>query len=197
MQSAEHDLARAVIKFLSDRGYLTSPLDVVDLMIELQNAIGSTNTHAAKQEDLSLASKGRSDVQEMAPVAETQELRPAVSRKQSIHRDYLICLEDGQRVVLLRRYLKSRYNMTPDQYRIKWGLPPDYPMVAPGFAERKSLFAKQIGFGRSHRPEFKEHYEEVKRQLNVGSKKQAKKATEQASQEESAPAARRNKSDAS
>jgi hypothetical protein len=70
--------------------------------------------------------------------------------------------------VLLRRHLKTRYNMTPDQYRIKWGLPNDYPMVAPNFAQKKSAFAKVTGFGRSHRKEFKEHYDEVKKRLKEG-----------------------------
>ncbi len=80
-------------------------------------------------------------------VAETPA-KPAVTIKKSITPDYLICLEDGKRLKMLKRHLRSTYNMTPDAYRTKWGLPPDYPMVAPNYAAQRSAFAKEIGLGR-------------------------------------------------
>ncbi len=76
---------------------------------------------------------------------------PAVPIKRSVRPDYLICLEDGKRLKMLRRYLKSQFDLTPEAYRAKWGLPPDYPMVAPNYARQRSEFAKKIGLGRSRR----------------------------------------------
>ncbi len=81
--------------------------------------------------------------------AETQQKQnPAVPVKKSVTNDYIICLEDGARVKLLKRYIASRFNMTPAQYRQKWSLPADYPMVAPAYAERRSMMAKERGLGR-------------------------------------------------
>jgi predicted transcriptional regulator len=77
--------------------------------------------------------------------------RPAVSIKKSITPDHLVCLEDGKRFKSLRRHLRSQYNMTPEQYREKWGLPPDYPMVAPNYAAARSQLAKQMGLGQQRR----------------------------------------------
>lgn len=73
--------------------------------------------------------------------------QPAVSIKKSITSDYLICLEDGKKLKMLKRHLKTAYNMTPEEYRERWGLPLDYPMVAPSYAERRSKLAKDIGLG--------------------------------------------------
>lgn len=78
--------------------------------------------------------------------------KPAVTVKKSITPDYLICLEDGKRLKMLKRYLRSRFSLTPDQYRAKWGLPADYPMVASNYAARRSEFAKKIGLGRTSAP---------------------------------------------
>ncbi len=75
-------------------------------------------------------------------------LEPAVSIRASIKPDYLICLEDGKKLKMLKRYLRTNYNMTPDEYRAKWGLPKDYPMVAPSYREARSALAHQIGLGR-------------------------------------------------
>ncbi|MDE0050086.1 MAG: MucR family transcriptional regulator [Rhodospirillales bacterium] len=77
--------------------------------------------------------------------------KPAVPVKKSITPDYLICLEDGRELKMLKRHLRTTYNMTPDEYRAKWGLDPDYPMVAPNYARRRSEFAKQIGLGQKRR----------------------------------------------
>ena len=75
--------------------------------------------------------------------------KPAVPIKKSITPEYLICLEDGKKLKMLKRYLRSRYGLSPDQYRTKWGLPADYPMVASNYAAQRSEFAKKIGLGRT------------------------------------------------
>lgn len=75
--------------------------------------------------------------------------QPAVPIRKSITPDYLVCLEDGRHLKMLKRYLRSHYKMTPDQYRAKWSLPADYPMVAPNYAQQRSDFAKKIGLGRA------------------------------------------------
>ncbi|MBY0272504.1 MAG: MucR family transcriptional regulator [Alphaproteobacteria bacterium] len=72
---------------------------------------------------------------------------PIVPIEDSVHPDYIICLEDGRRLKMLKRHLRTAYNMTPDQYRERWGLSPDYPMVAPNYAKRRSNLAKDIGLG--------------------------------------------------
>lgn len=73
--------------------------------------------------------------------------QPVVSVKKSVFPDYIICLEDGKKLKMLKRHLKTAYNMTPEEYRERWNLPADYPMVAPNYAERRSGLAKQIGLG--------------------------------------------------
>ena len=77
-----------------------------------------------------------------------QTARPSVPVKKSVMPDYIICLEDGKKLKMLKRHLRTSYNMTPDEYRAKWGLPSDYPMVAPNYAVQRSDFAKKIGLGR-------------------------------------------------
>src|SRR6266853_6666271 len=77
-----------------------------------------------------------------------EPLKPAVPVRKSVTPDYLVCLEDGKKLKMLKRHLRSTYNMTPDEYRAKWGLAPDYPMVAPKYAQQRSAFAKKIGLGR-------------------------------------------------
>ena len=74
---------------------------------------------------------------------------PAVSIKKSLNDAYLICLEDGKKVTMLKRYLRTQYDLTPEQYRVKWNLPSDYPMVAPDYSKRRSDFAKSIGLGKA------------------------------------------------
>jgi predicted transcriptional regulator len=69
----------------------------------------------------------------------------------SIQHDHIVCLEDGKKLTMLKRYLRSRYALSPEDYRRRWGLPPDYPMVAPAYAARRSDFAKQIGLGKGVR----------------------------------------------
>jgi predicted transcriptional regulator len=77
--------------------------------------------------------------------------KPATPINKSINHDYIICLEDGKKLKMLKRYLRSTYNMSPEEYRKRWGLPADYPMVAPAYAARRSEFAKRIGLGRGVR----------------------------------------------
>ena len=83
--------------------------------------------------------------------APKEELRPAVPIKKSITPDFLISLEDGRRYKSLKRHLRTSYNMTPDQYRAKWNLPSDYPMVAPNYAKARSALAKTMGLGQRRR----------------------------------------------
>ncbi|HEX7758877.1 MAG TPA: MucR family transcriptional regulator [Caulobacteraceae bacterium] len=77
--------------------------------------------------------------------------RPAVSVAKSVQHDFIVCLEDGKKLKMLKRYLRAQYDMSPEDYRRKWNLAPDYPMVAPAYAARRSDFAKQIGLGRGVR----------------------------------------------
>lgn len=77
--------------------------------------------------------------------------RPAVSIRRSVQPDYLVCLEDGKKLKMLKRHIRTTYGMTPEEYRAKWGLAPDYPMVAPNYAKQRSEFAKKIGLGRKTR----------------------------------------------
>ena len=81
----------------------------------------------------------------------TERLQPAVSIKKSVMPDYIVCLEDGKKLKMLKRHLKTAYNMTPEEYREKWGLPRDYPMVAPNYAKHRSSLAKKIGLGTKSR----------------------------------------------
>ncbi len=85
------------------------------------------------------------------PVAEPLP-EPAVSIRSSIKNDHIVCLEDGKKLKMLKRHLMTRYNMTPDQYRTRWNLPSDYPMVAPAYAEKRRELAKKIGLGRKPAP---------------------------------------------
>lgn len=89
-------------------------------------------------------------VQELSADAPAEAPRPdpAVPISKSITPDHVICLEDGRKLKMLKRYLRTRYDLTPEQYRVRWGLPSDYPMVAPNYAKRRSAFAKEIGLGR-------------------------------------------------
>ena len=77
--------------------------------------------------------------------------RPAVPVSRSVTSDYIVCLEDGRKLKMLKRHLRSRYDMSPDDYRKRWSLPADYPMVAPAYTERRSEFAKKIGLGKGVR----------------------------------------------
>jgi predicted transcriptional regulator len=88
---------------------------------------------------------------EVAPIAAPVRQKPAVPVARSVQHDHIVCLEDGKKLKMLKRYLRARFDMSPEDYRRKWGLAADYPMVAPAYAERRSQFAKEIGLGRGVR----------------------------------------------
>ena len=92
----------------------------------------------------SLISLGDSD----SPTPKAANQKPAVPIKKSITPDYIICLEDGRKLKMLKRHLRTAFGLTPEEYRAKWRLPSDYPMVAPNYAKKRSAFAKEIGLGR-------------------------------------------------
>ncbi|MGE5203141.1 MAG: MucR family transcriptional regulator [Acidobacteriota bacterium] len=122
--------------------------ELLSLTTEIVAAHVSNNTVAANdlpqlisQVYQSLAGVGKGP----APAAERPE--PAVPVKKSVHADYIVCLEDGKKLKMLKRHLKTAYNMTPEQYRERWGLAQDYPMVAPNYARQRSRLAKEIGLG--------------------------------------------------
>ena len=80
-----------------------------------------------------------------------ETLKPAVPKKRSVTPDFIVCLEDGKKLKMLKRHIRTSYNLSPEEYRKKWGLPDDYPMVAPKYAAQRSELAKKIGLGKSRR----------------------------------------------
>jgi len=91
------------------------------------------------------------DVANAAPASQDSNQEPAIAIKKSVTADYIICLEDGKKFKSLKRHLRTRYSMSPDEYRLKWGLPHDYPMVAPNYAKERSNLAKRMGLGQGRR----------------------------------------------
>lgn len=117
--------------------------------IVAQLAAAYFSNHSVAIEDIPAFLQLMSEtVDSLNPQSAAVRKEPAVSIKQSITPDYLVSLEDGQKYKSLKRHLRAQYNMTPDDYRAKWGLPDDYPMVAPNYAARRSELAKVIGLGR-------------------------------------------------
>lgn len=138
----------------SDEAATQSNTDIARLSADVVAAYVSGNTVSASQvpdliRSVHDALRGLNGAPAAAPPAERQ--RPAVPINRSIQDDYLVCLEDGAKLKMLKRYLRSRFNLSPEEYRRKWGLPPDYPMVAPAYAARRSDFARQIGLGKGVR----------------------------------------------
>ena len=115
--------------------------------------VTKNNISAAELPELIRAIYGTfSGLGQIAPVAVALVAqKPAIAPSKSITDDYIICLEDGKKLKMLKRYLRTQYGLTPEDYRRKWKLPADYPMVAPAYAERRSTFAKEIGLGRGVR----------------------------------------------
>ena len=115
--------------------------------------------HGGGVEDLGAAEGLQREVgaQQLPPASRVRDgaakppLQPAVPIRRSVTPDYIVCLEDGKKLKMLKRHLRTSYNLTPDEYRTKWQLGPDYPMVAPNYAKRRSEFAKQIGLGQKSR----------------------------------------------
>lgn len=100
---------------------------------------------------ISSVQKALAGEQTVASKDSGEKLKPAVSVAKSVNDDFIVCLEDGKKLKMLKRYLRSNYGLSPEDYRKRWGLPADYPMVAPNYAKRRSDFAKQIGLGRGVR----------------------------------------------
>ena len=125
----------------------------IDLAADIVSAYVSNNSVPAgdlpgliSQVHLALARVGNG-----AAEASAEAPKPAIAIKKSITPDYIICLEDGKKFKSLKRHLRTQYNMTPEQYREKWGLAPDYPMVAPSYAKARSDLAKEMGLGQQRR----------------------------------------------
>ena len=132
----------------------TDGADFIELTADIVSAYVSNNSVPAS--DLpALISEVHSALSRViggaAPVVQAEAPKPAIPVKKSITADYLICLEDGKKFKSLKRHLRTQYNMSPEQYREKWGLPADYPMVAPNYAQARSELAKQMGLGQQRR----------------------------------------------
>ncbi|KQO69754.1 hypothetical protein ASF27_01940 [Methylobacterium sp. Leaf102] len=127
--------------------------DYIELAADIVSAFVSNNSVPAVELPSLIASVHATLGRLTAPAAEekSEPLTPAVSVKRSITPDYLVCLEDGKKFKSLKRHLRTRYDMTPDQYRAKWNLPSDYPMVAPNYAAARSELAKNMGLGQQRR----------------------------------------------
>jgi predicted transcriptional regulator len=134
-----------------EEGALVNSSDFVVYATEIVAAYVRNNTVATAELPDLIRNVHRSLVELGDPVAEPERLKPAVSVKKSIHHDYLVCLEDGLKFKSLKRHLRSKYDLSPDEYREKWGLPADYPMVAPGYSAQRSKLAKKMGLGRQDR----------------------------------------------
>lgn len=127
---------------VSDAELLHMASDIAAAYVSHNNLSAEQLPDVIKTVHATLSSVGR------VPVEDRDNSKPAVPVRRSITPDYIVCLEDGKRLKMLKRHLRSAYNMTPDEYRAKWGLPSDYPMVAPNYAKQRSQFAKKIGLGR-------------------------------------------------
>ena len=127
----------------------TSANELLRLGVDIVTAYVSRNKVAAEAlPDLLAIVHGALKTLGSAAVAPVEERpKPAVPISKSVQQDHIVCLEDGKKLKMLKRYLRSRFDLSPDDYRKRWGLPPDYPMVAPAYAARRSAFAKQIGLG--------------------------------------------------
>lgn len=129
------------------------PTTLLDLTAKIVSAYaGNAKLSAAELTDsIGFVSRALIQISSANLEPEKRELAPAVPVKKSVTPDFIICLEDGKKLRMLKRHLMSTYNMTPDQYRVKWSLPKDYPMVAPNYARTRSELAKKIGLGKSSR----------------------------------------------
>ncbi len=124
--------------------------ELLEMTTEVVSAYVSANTVPAGEvpDLISRVFSTLSQLQKVDPTPEAAPLVPAVNPKKSVTPDFLICLEDGKRFKSLKRHLRTRYNMSPEEYRAKWGLAADYPMVAPSYAQKRSNLAKSMGLGQ-------------------------------------------------
>lgn len=123
---------------------------LVELTAEVVSAYVGNNPVAATDLPTLISDVHAALDKTAAPVdsAPAEKPVPAVNPKRSVTRDHIVCLEDGKKFKSLKRHLMSHYGMTPEEYREKWNLPPDYPMVAPSYAEQRSRLAREMGLGR-------------------------------------------------
>ena len=130
---------------------MEDPETLVTLTADIVAAHVSNNSVAIS--DIPLVIRSVHEALSGLGVAAEPEVKqePAVSIRSSVKPDYIVCLEDGKKLKMLRRHLMTHYNMTPDDYRAKWNLPKDYPMVAPNYAEKRRALAKEIGLGTKGR----------------------------------------------
>jgi predicted transcriptional regulator len=128
----------------ADNTILTLTAEIVAAHVGHNRVVPADLPDLIQRVHQALATLGN-ETSEPAPAAEA---KPAVSVRSSVKPDYIVCLEDGKKLTMLKRYLQTRYGMTPQQYRQKWKLPADYPMVAPNYADRRRELAKAIGLGR-------------------------------------------------
>jgi predicted transcriptional regulator len=126
---------------------------VIDLAAQIVAAyVGNNSVPASELPNLIFDVVGALNRVQGGPVeAEPEPVKPAVPVKKSVTPDYIICLEDGKKFKSLKRHLRTHYNMSPEEYREKWNLPPDYPMVAPNYAQARSELAKKMGLGQQRR----------------------------------------------
>ena len=131
----------------------TSPGNYIELTADIVSAYVSNNSVPAAEMPGLIDQVHQALVRVAGGQVEvsTEPLKPAISVKRSITPEYIVCLEDGKKFKSLKRHLRTQYNMTPEQYREKWGLPADYPMVAPTYAAARSQLAKQMGLGQQRR----------------------------------------------
>jgi predicted transcriptional regulator len=126
-------------------------VDVLALTAEIISAHIANNAVAASSLPALIQDVYRSLSGTVLSPALPDKLVPAVPVKKSVFPDHIVCLEDGKKLKMLKRHLKTAYNLTPEAYRVRWGLSPDYPMVCPDYASRRSTLAKQIGLGTKGR----------------------------------------------
>lgn len=127
---------------------------IVELAAEIVSAYVSNNSVASNELPglIGEVHRALAHLQNGRGEAAAPEQKPAVPVKKSVHPDYIVCLDDGLHFKSLKRHLRTAHNISPAEYRAKWGLPKDYPMVAPGYAARRSDLAKSIGLGQPRRP---------------------------------------------
>ena len=124
--------------------------DVLRMAVDIVAAyVAQNNVNDGQIPDIILQVFGTLSELSAAPTETGKKAwKPTVSVRRSVTPDFIICLEDGRKLKMLKRHLRTAYNLTPEEYRSRWNLPPDYPMVAPNYAKRRSDFAKKIGLGR-------------------------------------------------
>ena len=135
---------------VEDINHTANKDDILKMAVEIVAAYVSNNdVNAAHVPDvINSVYSSLNSLNSQSSEKGAEPLKPATSIRRSITPDYIVCLEDGKKLKMLKRHLRASYGMSPDDYRAKWGLPPDYPMVAPNYAEQRSNFAKKIGLGR-------------------------------------------------